>query len=110
MPKLFLKQSGIAVLIILLNLNPLINILSAEHINFGGQDEKEVASSLIDIAATSIQIKNSIKNPIIIIQPGQKSLNKICALSNSICYKIEMYLNFNLLHTKFPRWSKSTFT
>jgi len=110
MAELFLKLNGIAVLVILLNLNPLINILTTEYLNLNGQNKSEVAGNITDNASSAVQVKSSTKNLNISIHPKQKSLYTICKPSDSICYRTEMYLNFRSLKTKFPRWSKSTFT
>jgi hypothetical protein len=110
MIELFFKLNGIAVLVFLLNLNPLINTLLTENLNLTGQNKSEVAVNITDNASTAVQIKSSTKNLNISIHPKQKSLYTICKPSNSICYQREMYLNFPSLKTKFPRWSKSTFT
>ncbi len=110
MRKLFLKFSGIAVLILILNLNPLINILLTKHIEFDVQDENQVVSSITGISTQAFSLKNSFKKLNANFCPVNKSVYNVCNLTQNIIFRTEMTLNFRSLPIKFPRWSKSTFT
>lgn len=110
MRKLFLKISGIAVLIITLNLNPLINIFLTETIEVTGQNENQVVNNITGGTTPVFPVKNSLKNPNTGFYSNNISIYKICELSQNIIFQIELNRRFPSLLIKFPRWSKCTFT
>jgi len=110
MSKFFLKLSGIAVLIITLNLNPLINTFLTESDEITGHNENQVINSFTGGTTPGVPVKNTLKNPNTGFYSNNLSIYKLCKLSINIIYQIELNLSFPSFLIKFPRWSKCTFT